>query len=573
MSKIITIVVIILVIVSYKDIIKNPWTLLLFIIVAGSALLKGKKKKKPKKEKITKPIQKINVEQPKTYTYNPPVINYKKEEITKEEKILKEDKIRQMKYIKENFSINKDEREKDLFYRQATFMENYEDEYDINVEYKTATPTLNDMNTYQLRSYFSFRTLARKNIYQKTQTTYIYLYMCELINLIGVKTPNEGITKLLELWNNYRTIDQSLDMIMEKFIKDFYIVHNIKIPYKEIQEQFPIKIENNNIENELMIGNYNQKVEEYDKLSSYHILDSKVMENKYSFILEMVLPKIFENLNLHFNKNGYNFNEILFGKYKKILYVPFEKALFYIKNNSSEYEVIISAEEKYRKINDFFTKEELIPSTYTKQLMGYILKNTDITLRETLKISNTLKINNDMLSNLKKEPNLFEFITNGEITTIINTTVKKFLIENKTEINHQLNNELKKNINIDETKFNSIRESSSRVQEKLIVEEYEKIQEEIKQETKIEKTSNDIYENFINNLTQEEKEFLKLVLNKENKQELINYSKEKNILFEIMIENINNKALETIEDNILEDFGEEVLIYAEYEENIKNKNF
>lgn len=586
MSKIITIVIVILVIVSFKDIIKTPWTLFLFVLVAGSALYNNLKHKKKSNKKVIKSknqIKTLNINENQTkeytyippknnYTYNTPKINYtydnqiKNAEVQNMSSIESEkdkiNKIKQMKSLRPNFSINQIDREKELFYRQAVFMENFEDNYDINVPYKTAKPNYNEMNTYQLRSYFSFRTLIRNNNYQKSQSTYIYLYLCELINLIGVANAIDGIKKLLEFWNNYRLLEPSLDEIMEKFIKDFYIVHNIQIPYVDIIKEFPIEKEL--ISNELMTGNYNQSLETYDKISSYHILTSKLMEHKYAFVTEMVLPKIFENIEIHFNKNGYNFNEILFGRYKKINYIPFEKALYYNQNKSTEYEIV--TDEKYQKINDFYTKEELIPSEYTKQLMGYILKNVDISLRNALKMNNTLKVNNDMLN--IKDSNLTNFITT-EIPTLIDVTIKKYLIEHKQEINHKLNEKLKSNIKIDETQFNNIRESSNRVQEKLIIEEYEQIKEEIK-ETTIEKTSDNIYQNFINNLTEQEFEFMKLIMTNKTKNDLIEYSKSINILFEIMIENINSKALETIEDNIMEDTGNEVLIYAEYYEQIKD---
>ena len=38
-----------------------------------------------------------------------------------------------------------------------------------------------------------------------------------------------------------------------------------------------------------------------------------------------------------------------------------------------------------------------------------------------------------------------------------------------------------------------------------------------------------------------------------------------------MIENINSKALDSIGDNLIEDYGDEIIIYAEYVESIQEK--
>ena len=38
-----------------------------------------------------------------------------------------------------------------------------------------------------------------------------------------------------------------------------------------------------------------------------------------------------------------------------------------------------------------------------------------------------------------------------------------------------------------------------------------------------------------------------------------------------MLENINSKALETIGDNLIEDYGDEIIIYAEYIESVSQE--
>ena len=80
------------------------------------------------------------------------------------------------------------------------------------------------------------------------------------------------------------------------------------------------------------------------------------------------------------------------------------------------------------------------------------------------------------------------------------------------------------------------------------------------------------YENFLYYLcTSKELDFLKKIINNEPRNNLIDYSKQNNILFEIMIENINKVALETIADNLIEDNSDEVIIYAEYIDALKEK--
>ena len=596
MSILSTIIVIVIIIISLPSILNGSlWSIIVFFIVVFCALKKFFKKNEKTNKKTTEYLNsnfevknsnnKISYSQPKiNYNFDlnkeKSKINYEYKERTKINFDLnRENKsnysfnndrdkinmIRQMLNLSigNSFNLSLDEKRNKLFYLQATFMEDFNDNYDVNVPCVMRKPYFSDMEINQIRSYFSFRTLVRNKKYVKTQSTYIYLYLCELSNLIGVKNSVDGLNKLLDFWINYRNVEVLLDDVMPSFIKNFYIVHNVQIDYSKVVQEFPISFEfDDNCVGDILIGNYSDKLAYFDSISSYHILKSKLMENKYSFLVEMVIPKVFENLNIYFNKNGFNFNDILFGTYKKELFVPFEKGIYY-NDNLNDFEVVISGSEKYFKEKNYFYKYEFVSSKYCKYLMGYILKEIDIVFRNVLKINNSLKINSEMVSILKDNNELYTFFTSEAILNLINTTIKKFLVENKSKINFKISEELKKNVDIDENKFDEIRKSSSRVQEKLVIEEDE-VLEKVEEVKEIKKSSDNSYVNLINNLDDFEIEFLNKVLKCEKRNDLIDFVKNKNVLFEVVIESINNKSLDIIGDNILEDYGDEVIVYAEY---------
>ena len=51
--------------------------------------------------------------------------------------------------------------------------------------------------------------------------------------------------------------------------------------------------------------------------------------------------------------------------------------------------------------------------------------------------------------------------------------------------------------------------------------------------------------------------------------EINKYCKDNNILMEVLIESINELAFDLLEDNIIEDMMDEVVIYPEYFDNLK----
>ncbi len=497
---------------------------------------------------------------------------YKNEPVNQTEQFsIEKKKISRLRQMKALSASNVTDTNK-LFYLQGTFMDDYVDNYDINVPCNKNNPVYNNLTIYQLRSYFSWRTLIRNKLYKQTEKSYVFLYIYELLNKIGVKNEIDGLNKIIDLWQNYRVFDNSFDKYLSNWVKDYYIINRINIDFNLIEEEFPIK-NNDNLKDisEILIGNYENKLEFLDSISNYHILKSKIMEHKYSFLINLVIPEIFKNLDKYFSENNLSFVNITFGEFKKKYWNIYENAIYF--NNKLESDFVFrfkNLETYYRKGNNCY-KETFELSQYSKCIVGYILKNIEITLRECLKFSKNLKVNISSLNELSSNAELYSVVTDKKFNMIINNTIKKYLIEHKTEINNIITKEKKEEIVIDANKFNEIRKSSSRIQEKLIVEEEIYLEKEEQIEVEIINSSQDIFKNLIDNLNTVELDFLKKIINNEPRNNLIDYSKQNNILFEIMIENINKVALETIGDNLIEDNSDEVIIYAEYIDSLKEK--
>lgn len=556
------------------------YTLVVLAFVLYSIFKKKKTKRKykkifSKKNNTTKlKNNKVN-ETFNSYKIDPKKFNqnkYTNEPVNQTEQFsIEKKKISRLRQMKALSASNVTDTNK-LFYLQGTFMDDYVDNYDINVPCNKNNPVYNNLTIYQLRSYFSWRTLIRNKLYKQTEQSYVFLYIYELLNKIGVKNEIDGLNKIIDLWQNYRVFDNSFDKYLSNWVKDYYIINRINIDFNLIEEEFPIK-NNDNLEDisEILIGNYENKLEFLDSISNYHILKSKIMEHKYSFLINLVIPEIFKNFDKYFSENNVSFVNITFGEFKKKYWNVYENAIYF--NNKLESDFVFkfkNLETYYKKGNNYY-KETFELSQYSKCIVGYILKNIEITLRECLKFSKNLKVNISSLDELSSNAELYSVVTDKKFNMIINNTIKKYLIEHKTEINNIITKEKKEEIVIDANKFNEIRKSSSRIQEKLIVEEENYLEKEEQIEIEIINSSQDIFKNLIDNLNTVELDFLKKIVNNEPRNNLIDYSKQNNILFEIMIENINKVALETIGDNLIEDNSDEIIIYAEYIDSLKEK--
>ena len=89
------------------------------------------------------------------------------------------------------------------FYRQAMFMRDYEDDLPWTGDFNCYFPTYHDMNTRQLRGYFTWRTRLRRGEAQPIPESAAYLYLYELLNGAGAASPRESLEKLREFERLY----------------------------------------------------------------------------------------------------------------------------------------------------------------------------------------------------------------------------------------------------------------------------------------------------------------------------------------------------------------------------------
>ena len=86
-----------------------------------------------------------------------------------------------------------------LFAQQGKFMEDFIDVCPPAEDFQLPYPTYRDMTTEQLRGYFSWRRELRNGRFSPAPLPYPMMYAFELINLIGVDSPETAFEKLGQL--------------------------------------------------------------------------------------------------------------------------------------------------------------------------------------------------------------------------------------------------------------------------------------------------------------------------------------------------------------------------------------
>ena len=116
------------------------------------------------------------------------------------------------------------------FYRQAVFMQDYEDDLPWMGDFVCYFPTYHDLTTRQLRGYFTWRSKLRKGDIQPIATSAAYLYIYELLNGIGAASPEESLQKLREFEKGYLDSgigDKRMRPNLRRWMLEFAVLHDL----------------------------------------------------------------------------------------------------------------------------------------------------------------------------------------------------------------------------------------------------------------------------------------------------------------------------------------------------------
>ena len=121
-----------------------------------------------------------------------------------------------------------------MFLRQAQFMEDYEDDYIESAVFSSAFPSYAAMNDSQLRTYFSWRTKLRRGELEKTSLAYAYVYIFELLNLVGADSPTDAFIRLCTFFESYGKLDKTVLLYRARWLTDFAVYYGLEQFYSDL---------------------------------------------------------------------------------------------------------------------------------------------------------------------------------------------------------------------------------------------------------------------------------------------------------------------------------------------------
>jgi len=250
------------------------------------------------------------------------------------------------------------------------------------------------------------------------------LFHFAMNRLIFAKEPEKCLFLLCEVWNYYyelpEKMDTSSDLILE-WIKDYWMVYCHTISYTDFK-----KLLRHNVifENEsdtsiakdhfcIDISTLDQDnlLDFYNRNCDYHVLEGLTVRTGYSDVLENALEEVHKELKSLWNEYDINFEDYIHfedrvqqEKEREIFYrgILTDATKEYLRNTFEGRKV--SENEEYR--TGYNNKRDWpvlvydhyeISNSSSRILLEYIIKNTEIVIRDHLGLKHTFKINHGQL--------------------------------------------------------------------------------------------------------------------------------------------------------------------------------
>ena len=376
--------------------------------------------------------------------------------------------------------------------KQGEFMQDVTDDFVRSAFCAIERPIYGAMSIEQLRTYFTWRTDARRGTYYKIDKPYVTLYCYELMNKIGVLSSQDAFNRLVGVWENCREFCPSLDNIMPVWLKDFYAFNDIEGDFSTLAESFPIKAkESDRVTAELMDGNYKEKLEYLMGHSSYNLKGSIFFTDEHIPLLNNAVEAALCALEGYFRMHGISLFELICGRPKKDFgWSPFAGAYVDRERMDGFRACHISSTERYcvKRGQPCFERFESAPF---RSFIGYILKATESVLRERTGFRYSIVPNLSMvLDDFFNREKLYKAVSEQEFASVVPNAVNAYCDEHgifpprkepkrkkKPDYGdrpqYQPAASAPKKVEIDLSVLEAIRRKADETAKKLIIEEYE----------------------------------------------------------------------------------------------------
>ena len=290
------------------------------------------------------------------------------------------------------------------FYVQGQAVADYQDDYDYQGEFKHFYPTYHDMNDRELRGYFSWRTKFRAGDIEPAPRSFLYVYLYELINQIGVSSPEAGFKQLAAFPKQVgRQADKKMLAFIKQWLKDYVVYYQLGDEY--IQQAFADDLRADRAYS-ILLQPTDQSDHDLtaaiDSLASYHFSDKCPLMKKKPAIAEQLVAETWRQL--HRDETGGDAASLV-GWRGEIAVHLFGSAVFYDLQPVASREFHVNDQRTYQCNWGVWHRRSVTPLKGRTKKLNALLHELDRQLRRHFKIGRQLKaqtLPDDQLTAIRK---------------------------------------------------------------------------------------------------------------------------------------------------------------------------
>lgn len=267
--------------------------------------------------------------------------------------------------------------ESSIFVTVGRFMEDYTDDHPYGGSVSPDARTYSMLSDNQLRGYFTWRTKVRNGIISKAPPAYALIYLSELVNGIGWKTPADGLDMMAGFLRTYSKLDPGAVVRGPDWMCDFCACHNLPssdIPVTEMQNLM-LRL----MSPETIPPGHIEKI--MSAISDYSIFSKKTYRDRRPD-LDSVVCRMLTDLDALLKTQYTDLAHFIFHQSVNAYYVMFPGLVYYGANDRQHYEYAIRGRANYKRDGRFWIKTTYTLPKSSVDTMDAFLKTLDSCLRD-----------------------------------------------------------------------------------------------------------------------------------------------------------------------------------------------
>lgn len=449
-----------------------------------------------------------------------------------------------------------------IFYKQGLFMKDFTDNYSGNTQFSQYFPYYQQMNYEQLRTYFTWRSAVRNGNVADTSLSYAFLYLYELLGNIGVSNPQDGLDKLMSFWKAFHVHNKTIDKYVIRWLKDYHVYYELPHSFKEFVTENHLAMHYPNV------ADNDDHFNLFCAISKYDIRKSAFFTDDRAKMITDCFYYVMNKLRQVFMDNGIHFDDSIFEPAKGMtVWTPFQDALFSPWIKQADRRVILSENEIYLCSQNKWAFNTVITTESGKELIGYLMKQMEAVLRKATQYKYKLsadinRVTHAVIGKLNEKGLSLEKIVTDTVIVFYREATKTVV-----KVDHQA--------------LSYIRKEALATQEKLIVPDQDiqivslqaphnlsfampQPMPPIPTMENIQVPANTIWADLRNTLSETELQALSVFIR--GNMDIKKFADECGIMLEVLVDGINEKAMDHIGDNLMDDA---FVLYDDYKEHVK----